>query len=159
WKKVALAAVALVVIAGAGYAVWEFGIKGGTPNPVEKTFKLIPPADLKVQPGQAETFTVEIVRLNYDGDVELRFDTPLPVAMPTREVIRQGPSKADVTFKATPDAKPGGNKLQITATGGGLTRDVSINLTIEPAAAEPWLPPNSEPAPGAKRVTDLGKRA
>ncbi|HYV36707.1 MAG TPA: hypothetical protein VE988_13455 [Gemmataceae bacterium] len=105
--------------------------KGGD---AAKKLTLKAPADASVKQGDTATINIDITRDKFNDPVELKF-AGLPEGVTIMEkdlTISKDATSAKLTLKAAADAKAvGDHKVTVTATGGGLTQEATIKVSVQ----------------------------
>jgi hypothetical protein len=95
------------------------------------------PADTSIKQGETATINVDVTREKFNDPVELKF-TGLPDGVTIMEndlTISKDATSAKLTLKVAGDAKPvDGQKVTVTATGGGIHPEATFKVTVKKGA-------------------------
>jgi uncharacterized membrane protein len=94
------------------------------------------PSHTSIKAGDTATINIDVTREKFNDPVELKF-TGLPDGVSIMEsdrTISKDVTSAKLTLKTTPDAKPiDDHPVTVTASGGGMTEDVTFKVTVKGA--------------------------
>ncbi|OWK39804.1 NHL repeat protein [Fimbriiglobus ruber] len=96
------------------------------------------PSDTSIEAGDTSTINVNVTREKFNAPVELKFtDLPEGVSIMEKDLsISKDATSAKLTLKANPDAKAiDDHKVTVTASGGGMTEDVTFKVTVKGSLA------------------------
>ena len=102
-----------------------------------KKLTVTAPPETDVKAGDTAKVTVKIAREKFDDPVDIEI-TDLPAGVtadPAKTKIEKGKTSADITLKADKEAKAASKVAKVKASGGGLSQDVTFQVTVKEGKA------------------------